>query len=187
MLNHPNWLLYEEAVDAETCERWITAGRQVEPQKATTFRQGEGEEDSHRKTQIRWLSNEGPYQEIHNVFKSIALDANQYFQTTITTLPPIQFTEYSDVGYKYDMHHDVDWNRQDGLHRKLSIVLQLSDPDDYEGGVLSFSHTQNPDAAALLKRGSIICFLSYLEHGVSPITEGSRTSLVGWFEGPRWR
>tara|TARA_R100000700_G_C3179409_1_gene155825 strand:- start:6418 stop:6969 length:552 start_codon:yes stop_codon:yes gene_type:complete len=183
MLNHPNWLLYEEAVDVETCERWISVGRQVEPQKATTF----GSHETHRKTDIRWLSNEGPYQEMHDVFKRIALDANQYFQTTITTLPPLQFTEYADVGHKYDMHHDVDWNRQDGLHRKLSIVLQLSDPEDYEGGILTFAHTQNPDPASLIKRGSIICFLSYLEHGVSPITKGSRTSLVGWFEGPRWR
>ena len=124
---------------------------------------------------------------MHNVFKNIAFDANQYFQTTITTLPALQFTEYSDVGHKYDMHHDVDYNRQDGLHRKLSIVVQLSDPEEYEGGVLTFAHTQNPDPDSLIKRGSIICFLSYLEHGVSPITSGSRTSLVGWFEGPRWR
>ena len=115
------------------------------------------------------------------------MDANKQFNLTLTDLPPLQFTEYADVGHKYDMHHDVDFNRQDGKHRKLSIVVQLTDPDDYEGGILSFAHTQNPDPATLIKQGTIICFLSYLEHGVTPITKGSRTSLVGWFEGPYWR
>tara|TARA_R100001015_G_C4625052_1_gene183428 strand:+ start:161 stop:715 length:555 start_codon:yes stop_codon:yes gene_type:complete len=184
MIDHPNWLVYEEFLDKETCERWIEAGKKQTPQKAKTF---DGNEDQHRKTQIRWLNNDGPYQEMHNVFKHIALDANQYFQTTLSVLPPLQFTEYSDVGYKYDMHHDVNWNRQDGRHRKLSIVVQLTDPEEYEGGILSFAHTQNPDPTTLIKQGTIICFLSYLEHGVTPITKGSRTSLVGWFEGPYWR
>ena len=183
MMQHPNWLLYEEFLDKATCERWIEAGRQTEPEKAKTFDGNEG----HRKTQIRWLQNNDMYREMHDVFKHIALDANQYLQTMITVLPPLQFTEYADVGHKYDMHHDVDINRQDGRHRKLSIVVQLTDPEEYEGGILSFTHTQNPDPKALIKQGSIICFLSYLEHGVSPITKGSRTSLVGWFEGPRWR
>jgi PKHD-type hydroxylase len=182
-MQYPNWLLYEEILDKETCERWIEAGKLVEPQEASTF----NKDDSHRKTQIRWIENEGVYQEMHDIFKKIALDANQYFQTTITYLPPLQFTEYADVGHKYDMHHDVNYNRQDGFHRKLSIVVQLTDPSEYEGGILSFSHTQNPDPEALIKQGSVIVFYSYLEHGVSPITKGSRTSLVGWFEGPRWR
>ena len=183
MIQHPNWLLYEEVLSDEDCERWIELGKEAPIQEAKTF----GGHDTHRKTDIRWLPNEGVYREMHSIFKDIAFDANQYFQTTITTLPALQFTEYSDVGHKYDMHHDVDYNRQDGLHRKLSIVVQLTDPEEYEGGVLTFAHTQNPDPDSLIKRGSIICFLSYLEHGVSPITSGSRTSLVGWFEGPRWR
>jgi predicted 2-oxoglutarate/Fe(II)-dependent dioxygenase YbiX len=105
----------------------------------------------------------------------------------VSFLPPLQFTEYKDVGYHYGMHHDINWDRQDGLHRKVSLVVQLSDPEDYEGGELTFSHTQNPDPIALAKKGTVICFLSYLEHGVAPITKGNRTSLVGWAEGPRWK
>lgn len=186
MLTHPNWLLFEEYLSEEDCERWLSLGRQIPVQKATTFR-SDGEEDSHRKTDIRWLPDEGPYKEMHRVFRDVAYAANQYFGVTLTELPPLQFTEYAGVGHHYDMHHDINWNRQDGRHRKISIVVQLSNPDDYEGGILSFAQTQNPEPSSLIKQGSIICFLSYLEHGVSPITAGSRTSLVGWFEGPRWR
>jgi PKHD-type hydroxylase len=183
MMEHPNWLLYEGVLSEEDCERWLDLGRQAPIQDAKTF----GGHDTHRKTDIRWLPNVAPYAEMHDFLMKVAMDANKQFNLTLTDLPPLQFTEYADVGHKYDMHHDVDFNRQDGKHRKLSIVVQLTDPDDYEGGILSFAHTQNPDPEALIKRGSIICFPSYLEHGVSPITSGSRTSLVGWFEGPRWR
>ena len=187
MMQYPNWLLYEGVLSEEDCERWIELGRQAPKQEAKTFRTGEGESDAHRKTDIRWLPNVGPYCEMHDFLMKVAMDANKQFNLTLTDLPPLQFTEYADVGHHYGMHHDIDWNRQDGKHRKLSIVVQLTDPDDYEGGLLSFAHTQNPDPEALIKRGSIICFPSYLEHGVSPITSGSRTSLVAWFEGPRWR
>lgn len=187
MIQYPNWLLYEEVLDDATCDRWIDLGRQAPKQEATTFRTGEGETDAHRKTDIRWLPNVGPYDEMHDTLTRIAIDANKHFQLTLTELPPLQFTEYADVGHHYGMHHDIDWNRQDGKHRKLSIVVQLTDPSEYEGGLLSFAHTQNPDPEALIKRGSVILFPSYLEHGVSPITKGARTSLVAWFEGPRWR
>ena len=187
MITHPVWLLYEGILDDETCDRWLELGRQAELQEATTFRTGKGETDSHRKTDIRWLANTGDFEEMHTLLTKLALDANTVFNLTLTNLPPLQFTEYAGVGHHYGMHHDIDWNRQDGKHRKLSVVVQLTDPEDYEGGVLSFSHTENPDPNALIKRGSILFFPSYLEHGVSPITSGSRTSLVGWFEGPRWR
>ena len=79
----------------------------------------------------------------------------------------------------------TDWTTH-ACHRRMSIIIGLSNPSDYEGGELTFSHTQNPDPIALAKKGTVICFLSYYEHGVAPITKGSRTSLVGWAEGPRW-
>ena len=183
MLEHPNWLVFEKVLDEETCNRWLELGKSAPVQEAATF----NSDDSHRKTDISWLPNEGEYQEIHDVLKAISLQANQHFKLTLTHLPPLQFTQYSDVGHHYDMHHDVNYNRQDGYHRKLSFVVQLSDPEDYEGGLLSFSETETPDSEILLPKGTVICFLSYLQHGVSPITKGSRTSLVGWFEGPRWR
>ncbi len=187
MIEHPLWLLYEGILDEETCERWLEIGKQAPIQEATTFRTGEGETDSHRKTDISWLPNTEPYSEMHDFLAKLAMNANEVFNLTLTNLPPLQFTQYSDVGHHYGLHHDIDSNRQAGKHRKLTIVLQLTDPEDYEGGLLTFSHTENPNPEALIKRGSILLFPSYLEHGVSAITKGARTSLVGWFEGPRWR
>jgi len=185
MMKHPAWIMWEEALSEELVNEIIEAAKEAEPQKASTFRTGEGEEDGHRKTQIRWLQDE-KYKPLTEQMMWYIEKANEHFNVKVSYLPPLQFTEYKDIGYHYGMHHDIDWNRQDGMHRKVSIVVQLSDPEDYEGGELTFSHTQNPDPVALAKKGTVICFLSYFEHGVAPITKGSRTSLVGWAEGPRW-
>lgn len=191
-IQRPQWFIWEEAIPKELCEAWMAAAQDITPQMAKTFRTGEdhhddGENLGQRKTQIRWLPNSGNFEGLHSVFWKYALEANRYFQTTITELPPIQYTEYKDIGYHYGQHHDIDWNRQDGKHRKISIVVQLSDPDEYEGGDFTFAYHQNPDPVAVKKQGTVIAFLSYQEHGVSPITKGSRNSMVGWLEGPAWR
>ena len=185
MMKHPAWIMWEEALSEEEVEKILNDAREAETQSASTFRSGKGEEDSHRKTQIRWLQDER-YKTLTQQMMWYIQEANKHFNVDVSYLPPLQFTEYKDIGYHYDMHHDINWDRQDGMHRKISIVVQLSDPEDYEGGELTFSTTQNPDPLALAKKGTIICFLSYYEHGVAPISKGDRTSLVGWAEGPRW-
>ena len=188
MMKHPAWLMWEGAIDAKTIDGWVEKMQKLPVQKASTFRTGgTDEEDSHRKTDIRWVPNDDVYRELHNTVWEYAMAANQHFDVAVTTLPPLQFTEYAEAGHKYDSHHDIDWMRQDGRHRKLSVVIQLTDPDEYEGGELGFAHTASPPPIDLAKKGSIIVFPSYHEHFVTPISKGSRRSLVGWLEGPRWR
>ena len=111
---------------------------------------------------------------------------NEAFRVNCNMVPSLQFTEYLEPGYHYDWHHDVDWNRADGKSRKLSFVVQLSDPSSYEGGDFEFRYHENPKPEKLKCQGTILCFMPYLEHRVKEIITGSRYSLVGWYEGPRW-
>ena len=72
--------------------------------------------------------------------------------------------------------------------RKLSITIQLSDSDEYEGGDFVFTKDiPSPDAELIRKKGTIIVFPSFLYHQVMPVTKGTRYSLVGWYEGNDWR
>ena len=190
MIKHPAWLMWEAALSPLECATII---RQAEAETdlvaARTFRTGHDEDDhnaGHRLTNIRWLEQTA-FPGIHSTMWDYARAANETFELSLSRLPPIQFTEYADVGHHYDTHHDIDWYRQDGLHRKLSVCIQLSDPDDYEGGDFTFAHTENPEATNLRKQGTVLAFPSYHDHSVSPITAGCRYSLVGWIEGPRWR
>ena len=71
--------------------------------------------------------------------------------------------------------------------RKLSFSIQLSDPDDYEGGNLQLMDENNKSYVAPRQRGSIILFDSRTPHRVQKIRSGERKSIVGWVVGPRWK
>lgn len=76
-----------------------------------------------------------------------------------------------------------------GKVRKLSITLMLSDPNDYDGGNLKFdfgTHEGNrfkEISGDEVQQGSMIVFPSYKYHCVTPVTRGTRYSLVIWFNG----
>ena len=110
-----------------------------------------------------------------------------------------QFTIYNQGQY-YGWHTDADeklyknkeWK---GLMRKLSVTVSLSNPEDYEGGLLEFDlrnigeiNTSNIiKCKEILPRGSIVVFPSYTWHRVSPVTSGTRLSLVQWNLGPGFK
>ena len=75
----------------------------------------------------------------------------------------------------------------DSMVRKLSFVLQLSDPDDYEGGNLQLLDEAGLSYIAPRKKGAIILFDSRTQHRVLKVTKGCRRSIVGWTVGPRWK
>lgn len=88
----------------------------------------------------------------------------------------LQLSEYHENDH-YNWHMDI------GSHilsqRKLSVVAQLSDPKDYEGGELEF-FTQGD---APKDQGMLILFPSYVYHRVRAVTKGTRYSLVAWLSG----
>jgi PKHD-type hydroxylase len=96
----------------------------------------------------------------------------------------VQLARYdgADRGF-YDWHTDFA-----GLAplRKISISIQLSRPEDYEGGDLELMYQSEPHKLDKA-RGAFIAFPSFLLHRVTPVTRGTRWSLVAWILGTRWR
>ena len=72
-----------------------------------------------------------------------------------------------------------------GTIRKLSITIQLSSPQDYEGGDLIL-HNGEPEKMQK-ELGKLIVFPSYTLHEVTPVTKGTRYSLVAWVAGKPFR
>ena len=136
---------------------------------------------SGRKTKVGWT--EDP-KLMNMAVRYIRLSNRDAFNVDIDFMPPLQFGEYSNEGF-YDWHYDVNWEGNGPYDRKLSFVLQLSDPNTYEGGVFEFKDVEQP--YRFKEQGSILVFPSYLTHRVTSVTSGVRNSLVGWMEGPRWR
>ena len=78
-------------------------------------------------------------------------------------------------------------NKNTELVRKLSFTLQLSDPNDYEGGNVQLMNDAGQSYIAPRKRGCIVLFDSRTSHRVLKVTKGTRRSIVGWVVGPRWK
>jgi len=100
----------------------------------------------------------------------------------IETSEQTQVGEYL-IGGHYDWHRDEEFfNKEKGKHRKVSVVMQLSDPNDYEGGDLILDFSQQIPASR--ERGSVVAFPSELMHKVTPVTRGVRYSATLWLNGP---
>lgn len=91
-------------------------------------------------------------------------------------LPPF-FNRHAGAHNEYGMHTDNAIRmRPDGsghLRADLSATLFLSDPDSYQGGVLSIQDTFGTHGVKL-KAGSLVLYPSSSIHAVSSVTEGER-------------
>jgi len=80
-----------------------------------------------------------------------------------------------------------------GKVRKISVTINLNKPGEYEGGNLKFDfgpHTlgeRYKECEEIRPQGSMIVFPSYMHHQVTPITRGTRYSLVLWCLGKPFR
>lgn len=81
-----------------------------------------------------------------------------------------------------------------GKIRKISMTVNLNAPGEYEGGNLKFDYGMHTEKEArfheceeIRPQGSIIVFPSFLDHCVTPITSGTRYSLVLWSLGAPWK
>jgi len=80
----------------------------------------------------------------------------------------------------YNWHMDV--GPGESATRKLSIVIQLTDPSEYKGCDLIINNN-GMEVIGSKEKGAINMFPSYLPHMVKPIEEGTRYCLVVWVHG----
>lgn len=187
------WCYFKSYFSADYCDRLIkaTTSRPASEAQIGTDA-GVKADDSFRRSNI-WFVNKGD-PELEHVFDDLwrlAIRANQdWFDVHISKLDYYQIAEYDSVNRgEYKTHHDIFYMNNDPYyHRKLSCVVQLTDPDEYKGGDLTFEHVQHyPNADDMRQRGTAIFFPSFVRHAALPVTEGKRYSVAAWFDGPKWR
>jgi PKHD-type hydroxylase len=139
-----------------------------------------------RKNSVVWINERD--KELKWMYERLAHTAmnlnNQFFKFELFGFcEDMQFTEYKAPGEFYSEHMDKVYN---GISRKLSFVVQLTDPEEYEGCVLKLNTGGNPTT---LKKdqGTVFAFPSYILHQVTPITKGIRHSLVCWVGGNNFK
>jgi PKHD-type hydroxylase len=144
--------------------------------------------DNVRQSKISWIFPEVQNKFIFLKISQALMDVNRtFYNYDITEIEDLQFTEY-DASYNgmYRNHTDDGYDVE--YYRKLSFTLQLSDADDYEGGNLQLYRFKldNPNIVQK-EKGLFTVFPSSTIHEVTPVTKGTRYTLVGWAHGPRFR
>jgi PKHD-type hydroxylase len=185
-VNHLNYYYFTDAFTPEELVKIIEIGDKLPKQKATTV--GSDQEDvesNYRLSEISWISDNPETEWIYKKISDYAKIANEAMWNFDIWgyQDSLQYTKYYGNGGHYDWHADLG----PGIsNRKLSCVLQLSTPEEYEGGELQM----NPGGSIISvprALGTLCFFPSFLLHRVTPLNSGTRKSLVTWLCGANLR
>lgn len=150
---------------------------------------GEVLTDNNRRSTNAWLYPTDDTKWVYEKLCGLMNHVNQqYFNYDITLQEPFQFASYDSTRQEfYGKHLDTTFSRpSSAASRKLSMVLQLTDPDAYEGGELALYQCAEPTLVPK-KKGMLVMFPSFIMHEVTPVTKGTRYSLVSWCHGPLFK
>jgi len=186
------WCYFKEAFSPEECDYILETGLKIPAEKATMGVKKEFVNDEYRKSDIRFITKQNTdFNFLFDKVWKLAIQANnEWFNFHITKLDYMQLAEYSaEDGGLYKTHQDVFWINNDPLyHRKLTCVIQLTDPSEYTGGNFELHNvSETPNAEEIRTRGTAIFIPSFVYHAATEIMEGKRHSLAVWFDGPKWR
>ncbi len=182
------WEVWNAALSKAECDAIAKRAARYPHNEATVgFQETQRSDLAYRTSSIRWLDVAREKDIVARVMHFVHQSNRNNFGIDIVAPFDLQFTEYraSNKGH-YDWHQDVWLESHRPYDRKLSVVVQLSDPEDYSGGSFEFFGMQAP-GEQFAPRGSLLIFPSFLQHRVNPVQDGTRQSLVTWVEGPRWR
>jgi len=213
MILKENFWVFPNAIPPKTCNEIIRFGNNAKQQIGITGKYGsnrnierdpltddeiEDLKKTNRDSNISWLNARWLYKWINPLVERANRNAGWNFQWDFSE--DIQFTRYGlNQYYKWHMDSwDEPYNnpndKKHGKIRKLSMTCALNDGSEYEGGDLEFfinnvevnkGFIQKSDL--LKKQGSLIVFPSHLFHRVTPVTKGTRYSMVAWQVGEPWR
>ena len=185
-VNHFNYYYFTNLFTDQEIEEIIQIGESQPKIKATTVGEDVTQEvTDYRVSDIAWLANNPKTSWLFDRIADLAIKANsEMWNFDIWDFQDdLQYTSYYGNGGHYDWHADLGAGIS---NRKLSIVLQLSNSDEYEGGDLQMN-TGGSILNIPREKGLICFFPSFVLHRVTPLSSGLRRSLVTWLCGANLR
>lgn len=187
-IGESNFATWENGFTDDQIQRIIDICEQYTKIKAGVSGENEIVENI-RKTEVAWIDHTSDTTFMYDGIGHIARQLNgQFFGFDIWGFQEhFQYTVYGEEESHYTWHMDRGMSKSTGsAPRKLSLVLQLSDPDEYEGGDLQL-FTQADPITIEKKKGLVVAFPSFIMHRVTPVTKGTRRTLVVWLAGPSFK
>ncbi|MEZ4399714.1 MAG: 2OG-Fe(II) oxygenase [Kofleriaceae bacterium] len=188
--NVHQWVNWAGAFTPEQVERCVALCAPLPRTGGTTFdSQGRAAAVAVRHAEVAWLRPSPASTWLFDKLAYICDDMNsKFFRFDLTGFhEPLQYTTYEARPGQAPGHYTWHMDRGSNITpRKLSLVIQLSAPEDYDGGDLELFYA---DPAVRVPRGlgNVVGFPSFVMHRVTPVTRGLRRSLVVWVGGPGFR
>jgi PKHD-type hydroxylase len=181
-----SFIKWEDALTGAELDAITAYGDRMLHRKAELAQPTDRNYDDVRVTKVAWMEYNPETAAFFNRISQLVRQLNeQFYHFDLTGLENLQYTVYHGTeGGHYNWH--IDYGAHNPRPRKISLSIQLSDGDSYEGCDLQFQTGTNIGTAPR-KRGTAIAFPSFFLHRVTPITAGTRKSLVVWAAGPIFR
>ena len=175
---------FENVLSPDEVERVVGYVKEVKPETATVGLTRDTDRGI-RESVVRWVNPQPENLWLFNRLTDLVSTVNnaRYNFELWGFKEGMQVAEYGPSSF-FSWHKD----HGNGTHsvRKLSITIQLSQPDAYEGGDMEFLYS--PEITVAPKGlGTAIVFPSYVMHRVTPVRSGLRRSIVSWISGPPYR
>jgi PKHD-type hydroxylase len=184
------FVTWKDGFTNEEVDDLIKIGESLIPQPAKVGITNEEAPKELRVSKVSWLTFNKDTEIYYSKLAWIANQLNgQFYRYNISGFcEDFQYTVYdaSDEGhYTWHMDKHIAYNGiiSNSSPRKLSLIMQLSDPSEYEGGDIELFYENEP-VKVEKEKGFICVFPSWIMHRVTPVTKGTRRSLVIWMSGP---
>jgi PKHD-type hydroxylase len=184
--NPQEWYWFEEGFSKDELNKIYNDVAELPFQKASIL-DGSDTNDI-RSSSIKWIPQTPEWAWLYERLMACIEEANNaLWHFDLFSAPEeIQYTEYyaSESGH-YDWHQD--FGPGIANTRKISVTVQLSDNDDYEGGELEIWGGGNMIYECPRGVGNVVIFPSYMMHRVKEVTKGTRRSFVLWVGGSHFK
>lgn len=181
------WYLYDSKLSVDICKDILSHWNDIEAQKGKVGTHNYKLDTSVRSSKINKFPYTSPQQKLFaEILEPYITVANrECFGFDLNGFCEFQIAEYTNGDF-YNEHFDCNLTDSASM-RKISVTVQLSNDNEYEGGDFEFGCSiTNPQITSLRNQGTILCFPSFVPHRVKEVTKGKRFALVGWYEGKKW-
>ncbi|NDH49582.1 MAG: 2OG-Fe(II) oxygenase [Proteobacteria bacterium] len=181
LANWAPWVEYSDAFTPEECEQITSIYKADRAAEVKRKNNDQGLQLDRRDSKINWIEVNSQSEWIYSRIAYFASECNTFrYQMKLDGFTDqIQFTEYAP-GQHYDWHLDLGPHPTSG--RKLSCVLNLTNPEMYQGGGTEIMYNKDPELMSK-SQGSLSFFPSYMLHRALPVKLGYRHTLVAWIGG----
>ncbi|MDH3538313.1 MAG: 2OG-Fe(II) oxygenase [Gammaproteobacteria bacterium] len=166
-----------QALPVELCQDAIAIAQKIGFESSPVFSaEGPTEIPYYRRSETAWLKPDDARDLYQHITGTLQKLNNECYRFSIYGMDKIQIIRY-EPGCFFNEHCDL--GSAHAANRKISLLVQLSPPEDYVGGDIVLAG----GITVPKTRGGGCVFPAWVPHRVEEITSGTRYSLAAWAKG----